>query len=70
MPPVADLGPLSNRVSVENKRVSGPLDAAKKRKLENFEPRLGDETRAFRPEIPESYEPSLRSHRVHEIFVT
>jgi hypothetical protein len=31
------------------------LGAIQKRKLEKSELRLGDETRAFRPEIPENF---------------
>ena len=42
-------------VSVNDKRVLVRW-RCKKRKLETSELRLGDETRAFRPEIPERYE--------------
>jgi hypothetical protein len=49
-------GPLSNQSQRRTNKSLGPL-ALQKRKLENFELRLGDETRAFRPEIPERYEP-------------
>jgi hypothetical protein len=49
-------------VSVQNKWVSGAA-GLQKRKLENCELRLGDETRAFRPEIPERDEPETEIRR-------
>ena len=49
MPPVTDPGPLSNQSQCRTNESPGPL-ALQKRKLENFELRLADEPRAFRPE--------------------
>ena len=49
MPPVTGPGPLSNQSQCRTNEFLGPL-ALQKRKLENLELRLADETRAFRPE--------------------
>ena len=46
-------------------RTNETLVALQKRKLDNCQMRPGDETRAFRPEIPEKYEPETDFRRAN-----